>query len=493
MFKATGITYTFQYGISVHTICKMILGVGTMAFKDDVIWGAATASYQVEGAAYEDGKGLNIWDVFCKEAGRIYEGHTGDVACDQYHLYRDDVKLMKELGIQAYRFSISWARIIPNGVGEVNPQGLAYYDRLIDALIENGIEPYITLYHWDLPYQLHERGGWLNPESPEWFYQYAAVVAEHFSDRVTHYFTLNEPQCSIGLGYYTGEHAPGLKVGKKDLFSAFHHILKAHGRGVQAIRAHAKQPVKIGIAPCGGLYYPSTDAPEDIEAARKMTFHLQNGDAGACIWNIAFTCDPIFKGEYPKELFEYYGAYLPKITEEDMLLISQPLDFYAQNIYNAVEIRADEQGDPVRVKRYDGFPKTAIQWPVTPECLYWAPKFLYERYRKPIYITENGMSSHDWVSVDGHVHDSMRIDFMRRYLAELERAYDDGVDIAGYFAWSFMDNFEWAYGYSERFGLVFVDYRTQERIPKDSAYFYRDFIRSGKLFRPAKDGIQIEE
>ncbi|MDE7313138.1 MAG: beta-glucosidase [Eubacterium sp.] len=448
-----------------------------MAFKQEFVWGAATASYQVEGAAYEDGKGLNIWDIFCKEEGRIYEGQNGDAACDQYHLYKDDVKLMKELGIQAYRFSISWARIMPDGTGRTNQKGIDYYNHLIDELIANGIEPFITLYHWDLPYKLHERGGWLNPESPEWFYQYARVVAENFSDRTANYFTLNEPQCTVGLGYYTGEHAPGLKVGKKDFFSIFHNILKAHGRAVQALRAYAKQPVKIGMAPCGALYYPSTNSPEDIEAARRMNFHIQNPDVNECIWNIAFVCDPIYKGTYPKEVFTFFGDELPEITKEDMQLISQPLDFHGQNIYNAVEIRADANGNPKRVKRFDGFPKTAIQWPVTPECLYWAPKYLYERYQKPIYITENGMSSHDWPGLDGKIHDGARIDFMHRYLLELKKAADSRVDIAGYFVWSLLDNFEWAKGYSDRFGIVYVDYQTKERIPKDSAYFYRDIIK----------------
>ena len=449
-----------------------------MSFRKDFVWGAATASYQVEGAAYEDGKGLNLWDVFCKEDGHVYEHHTGDVACDQYHRYKEDVAIMKELGLKAYRFSVNWARILPEGTGKVNEKGLAYYDNLVNCLIENGIEPYMTLYHWDLPYALHQKGGWLNPQSPEWFYEYAKLMAAHFSDRVSHFFTFNEPQCTVGLGYVTGEHAPGLKVGPYDYFSIWHNVLKAHGRGVQAIREAAVRPVEIGMAPCGALYYPATDSKEDIEAARKANFSLPEADIRAVSWDVAFCADPVFLGQYPEDIMKSFGQYFPKNAEKDLELISQPLDFYGQNMYNAVPVRADENGNPVRVDRYPGFPKTAIQWPVTPEVLYWAPKFLYERYQKPFYVTENGMSSHDWVSLDGKVHDASRVDFMHRYLREFKKAAADGVDLRGYFAWSLMDNFEWAYGYSERFGMVYVDYQTQKRTVKDSGLFYKDVIAS---------------
>ena len=449
-----------------------------MSFRKDFVWGAATASYQVEGAAYEDGKGLNIWDVFCKEDGHVYEHHTGDVACDQYHRYKEDVAIMKELGLKAYRFSVNWARILPEGTGKVNEKGLAYYDNLVNCLIENGIEPYMTLYHWDLPYALHQRGGWLNPQSPEWFYEYAKLMAAHFSDRVSHFFTFNEPQCTVGLGYVTGEHAPGLKVGPYDYFSIWHNVLKAHGRGVQAIREAAVRPVEIGMAPCGALYYPATDSKEDIEAARKANFSLPEADIRAVSWDVAFCADPVFLGQYPEDIMKSFGQYFPKNAEKDLELISQPLDFYGQNMNNAVPVRADENGNPVRVDRYPGFPKTAIQWPVTPEVLYWAPKFLYERYQKPFYVTENGMSSHDWVSLDGKVHDASRVDFMHRYLREFKKAAADGVDLRGYFAWSLMDNFEWAYGYSERFGMVYVDYQTQKRTVKDSGLFYKNVIAS---------------
>ena len=446
-----------------------------MGFSKDFVWGAATASYQVEGAAYEDGKGLNIWDVFCKTPGKVYEGHTGDVSCDQYHHYQEDVAMMKEMGVKAYRFSLSWARIIPDGTGTVNEKGIAYYDHLIDELLANGIEPYITLYHWDLPYELHKRGGWLNPEMPEWFAAYAKLVAERFSDRVKYFFTINEPQCVAGLGYLTGEHAPGLKMGPYEYFEIWHNILKSHGRAVQELRAAARQPIKVGAASCGAVYFPYKDTQADIEAARQVIFGLPGDSLEAVPWSIAMWGDPIVFGKYPESITRIFGNYMQKMTEEDSRLIAQPLDFFGFNIYNGVPIEADENGKPVRAKRSPGFARTAMQqiWPMSPKCMYWATKYLYERYHLPIYITENGMSDDDWISLDGQVHDSSRVDFIHRYLLELKRSAEEGNEILGYFAWSAIDNFEWARGYSERFGMVYVDFESQKRTMKDSAFFYK--------------------
>lgn len=445
-----------------------------MAFKKDFVWGVATAAYQIEGAWNEDGKGLSVWDVFCHGSGKVYGNHTGDVACDHYHRYKEDVKLMKELGIKAYRFSLSWPRIFPNGIGEVNQKGVEFYSNLIDELLANGIEPYVTLFHWDYPYELYRKGGWLNDDSVKWFAEYAAKVAELYSDRVKHFITLNEPQCFIS-GHFTGVHAPGLEMSYKDIFQISHNVLKAHGAAVIALRENAKQPIKIGYAPTGPVGYPASDDPADIEAARKFTFKCDPLSRGI-IWNASWFSDPVMLGKYPEDGLEYYKEYLPKITEEDMKLISQPIDFYGQNIYNGREIAADKNGNPYVVPHKQGLGKTAIQWPVTPKCMHWGIKYFYERYKKPIYITENGMSAHDVVSLDGKVHDPNRIDFMNRYLIELEKAVNDGVEIDGYFAWSFMDNFEWAKGYDDRFGLVYVDYETQQRIPKDSAYWYKNWI-----------------
>ena len=446
-----------------------------MGFAKDFVWGAATSSYQIEGTGRDSGKGQNIWDVFTKEPGRVYEGHTGDIACDHYHRFREDVAYMKELGLKGYRFSIDWSRVLPEGTGKVNEKGIDFYNALIDELLEQGIEPYITLYHWELPYEIYKRGGWMNPEIVEWFGQYARLVAERFSDRVKYFFTLNEPQCFVGLGFLQGCHAPGVKAPLRDTFEMAHNALKAHGRAVQMLRAYGKQNVQIGYAPTSGMCYPEKETPKDIEAARKALFALPD-DLSNWTWNVSWWSDPVILGKYPEEGMKKYEKYLPVITDEDMKLISQPIDFYGQNIYNGRCIRMGTDGRPEEVRRPAGFPKTATNWSVTPEALYWGPKFLYERYRKPIYITENGMACHDTVSQDGKVHDPNRIDFLARYLKNLKRAAEE-IDIRGYFQWSLMDNFEWDKGYAERFGIIYVDFETQERIWKDSAYWYRDLIR----------------
>ncbi|MDO5346692.1 MAG: GH1 family beta-glucosidase [Lachnospiraceae bacterium] len=447
-----------------------------MGFSNDFVWGAATSAYQIEGASSEDGKGLHIWDVYTKEEGKIYEGHTGDIACDHYHRFREDVRQMKEMGLKAYRFSIDWSRVLPEGTGKINEKGIAFYSDLVDALLEAGIEPYITLFHWELPYELYKKGGWMNRDIAEWFGEYAGLISERFSDRVTHFFTLNEPQCFIGLGYLRGENAPGVKAPVRDTFLMAHNALRAHGRGVQMLRQKAKRPIKVGYAPTGPMNYPASQRPEDIEAARAAFFSMP--ELSNWTWNVAWWSDPVLLGCYPEEGLVRYEKYLPRITEEDMRLISEPIDIYGQNIYNGNCICMGPDGKPRVMERKEGFPRTATNWPVVPECIYWGPKFLYERYHKPIYLTENGISCRDVLSLDGKVHDPGRIDFLNRYLREVKRAVEDGVDIRGYFLWTLMDNFEWASGYSERFGLLYVDFETQERIWKDSAYWYKDVIRT---------------
>lgn len=446
-----------------------------MGFQKDFKWGVATAAYQIEGAFQEDGKGLNIWDVFCREKGRTFDGHTGEIACDHYHRFREDVALMKELGIKAYRFSISWSRLLPTGTGKLNPAGVKFYNELIDALLDAGIEPFVTLYHWDLPYDLYRKGGWLNPESVNWFAEYTKDVAELYSDRVSNFFTFNEPQCFIGNACLRGFHAPGVHGMVRDTLEMAHNVLKAHGTAVKVLREYAKSDVKVGYAPTCNMSYPDSDKPEDIEAARMTLFEVKETEDWA--WNVAWWSDPVMLGSYPEEGLKKYREYLPEITKDDMKLINQPLDFYGQNIYNGVRVRMGSDGKPEVVKRYDGYPKTSLDWPVTPECLYWGPRFLYERYKKPIYITENGMSCHDVISLDGKVHDPNRIDFLNRYLRELKKCAEDGTDIRGYFLWSLLDNFEWHTGYAERFGIVYVDYPSQRRIIKDSGYWYRQTIQ----------------
>ncbi|ONI37925.1 beta-glucosidase [Candidatus Epulonipiscium fishelsonii] len=441
------------------------------------VWGVATSSYQIEGAAYEDGKGLSIWDIYCTQPDKIFEGHSGDIACNHYHLYKEDISLMKQMGIKAYRFSISWPRVLPNGVGEVNQKGLQFYLNLVNELLEAGIEPYVTLFHWDLPYELHKKGGWLNSDSPKWFKEYTKVIVEAFGDKVTNYITFNEPQCFIGHGYSGGVHAPGLKHSTQDLLQMTHHILLSHGESVKTIRELAPY-AKVGIATTALMHYPTSNTPEDIESARKAVMDEIFKSENAWPWSVSWWGDPIFLGKYPEEGLKYLEKYMPKIKDGDMEIISQPLDFLGQNIYNGYEITTSPNGEVEIVNREIGHGKTALNWPITPKSLYWGPKFLYERYKKPIFITENGLSCHDVVSLDGKVHDPNRIDFLHRYLKEFKKAGEDGVEIAGYFEWSFMDNFEWHSGYADRFGIVYVDFTTQERIIKDSGYWYKTVIET---------------
>lgn len=445
-----------------------------MGFRNDFAWGGVSASYQIEGAAYEDGKGLSVWDMFCKQEGRILDGNTGDVACNHYHLYQKDVDLMQEMGYNAYRFSISWPRILPDGIGAINEKGLDFYDRLLDSLLEANITPYGTLFHWDYPYALFRRGGWMNPDSPKWFAEYTEVLAKRLGDRMKYIMTINEPQCFIGISYDETVHAPGIHFPIWDTLLMAHNVLLAHGLGVQAYRSLVPD-AKIGWAPTCSAHYPDTETPEDIDAARRAFLDIE---ANRPFWSVSLWNDPVFLGKYPQKLYDLFGQYMPQIKQDDMKIISQPLDFLGQNIYNGHAIRADGKGGFEFVDRKKGYPYTGAKWPITPKALYWGPRFLAERYKQPIYITENGISCHDVVSLDGKVHDPNRIDFLNRYLLELRRAADDGVDIRGYFHWCVTDNFEWAKGFTERFGMVYCDFETQERILKDSAYWFRDTIRA---------------
>lgn len=447
-----------------------------MGFSKDFTFGTATASYQIEGAAFEDGKGLSIWDVSSHHPGNVFGGHNGDAACDHYHRFAGDIALMKELGADAYRFSLSWPRILPDGTGAPNEKGLDFYDRLIDGLLEAGIEPYITLYHWDLPYELYKRGGFLNRDIAGWFGEYAGLVASRYSDRVKNWITINEPQCIVDLGMHVGAHAPYVKLPMCDVLEAAHNLLRSHGKAVQAIRAAAKQPAWIGFVSADLPKVPKTDSKADIEAARAEMFRSDMDS----MFNAAWWMDPVFLGKYPEDGVKFHGENMPEIRQGDMELISQPIDFYGTNIYTGRIIAAGEDEKPAEAEFAWGYPLTDMGWPVVPETLYWGPRFLYERYKKPVYITENGLACMEWVCEDGKVHDIMRIDFLSRYLKQLSQACDDGVDVRGYFHWSLMDNFEWSYGYSKRFGLVHANYETFERTPKDSFDWYRDFIRSHK-------------
>ncbi len=441
-------------------------------FGKNFVWGAATSSYQIEGAAFEDGKGLNIWDVFCKQEGRIFEGNTGDTSCDHYHHMEEDVKLMAELGLKAYRFSLSWARLLPDGSGRINQKGIDFYNKLIDLLLENGIEPYITLFHWDLPYKLHLKGGFLNPEIASYFEEYAELVGKSFGDRVSNFMTINEPQVVVGLGYQEGCFAPGLRLHRDEVLTAGHNLLRAHGAMVKALRRTCKTNPKIGIVMASSPKLPVRKELEEkaLKAYGRTT--LSDFVFSDCYW-----LDPVIFGKYPKVIEEYIKKRGLPLTD-DMELISQPIDFIGANIYQGNYYDEDDCGSEIPVANKDGYPRTPNGWKITPESLYYGPVQTCTRYNMPYFICENGTALNDYPLSDGKIHDDARIDYLKTYLARLERACDEGFDVKGYFAWSLLDNFEWASGYRDRFGLIYVDFETKERIIKQSGYWYRDFIRS---------------
>jgi beta-glucosidase len=456
------------------------------AFPDDFLWGAATAAYQVEGAAAEDGRGPCIWDMHCRKPGKVWQGHCADKSADHYHRYKEDVAIMKEMGLPAYRFSISWSRVLPDGTGAVNTKGLDFYDRLLDELLAAGVAPWGTLYHWDLPLASYHRGGFLNRDVADWFGDYTRIVARKLGDRVAAWMPLNEPQVYIGSGMQIGRHAPGDQLRFTEVMLAAHNTMRCHGRAVQVLRAEAKRKPLIGTSQAGVNSIPVQGArfedvrPEDVRAARERAL----ATAPETMYSNTLWLDPMVLGRYPQEYLDGNAKHTPPLFAtrafaDDLALIGQPLDFIGLNQYQADRVRRGKDGKPEVVPWPDGFPITAsFEWALAPETMYYMPKFLYERYKKPFYITENGISVRDWVSLDGKVHDPTRIDFTVRYLRELGRAMADGVPVRGYFHWSLLDNYEWAEGYKHRFGLVHVDYQTGKRTPKDSAAWYRDVIAS---------------
>lgn len=444
-------------------------------FPKNFIWGTATSAYQIEGHSLADGGGPSIWDTFSHTPGKVQFSDNGDIACDAYHRYAEDIALMKELGVKAYRFSTSWARIDPKANGEWNENGLAYYDKIVDLCIANGIEPYMTLYHWELPQAAEDRGGWRRRETSEGFARYAEKMASHFKGRVKYYFTLNEPQCTTSLGYLQGIHAPGLQLSMDEVFSVHVNQMIAHGLAQRAIKA-ADSNCMVGLASTGNLCYPETDTLENIAAARLATFST---DADNWIFTHHWLLDPIVLGRFPDCTGTKLEALVNAVSAEDMAIIHTVPEMLGYNVYNGHAIRATASGaEPV--PKYPGFPRTGLKWPVTPEVMDWGIRYLQERYKLPGFITENGLSCNDVVCLDGKVHDIERIDFLTRYLQCLAHAVESGADIRGYFHWATTDNFEWHSGYCDRFGLVFIDYPTSGRIRKDSFFWYRDMIRTGK-------------
>ena len=439
-------------------------------FCKDFLWGAASAAHQIEGAYLEDGKGMGIWDTFEQETGYIIRNENGNVACDHYHRYREDVAIMKELGLKSYRFSVSWPRVMPEGYGTVNEKGLQFYIDLVNELTEAGIEPMVTLFHWNLPTAIYELGGWENPQVVDWFEQYTDVVTTALVKKVKYWMTFNEPQLFIGAGLNAGVFAPFEKKSTEALMRISKNVYLAHGKAVRIIRKNCQNSI-VGMAPTGEIVIPRDMNAESIERARKLSFSMKKESFTS---SITWWSDPVFFGKIPEDAQAIFGECLPVLTEEEWEIVTEPLDFYGFNIYQGLEdLDSTEEYGPYA---YPGSPKTSMDWNVTPEVLYWSCRFLYERYGKPIMITENGMSSFDWVSLDGKVHDPNRIDFLHRYLRSIKDAVSEGIPVLGYQYWSIMDNFEWINGYDKRFGLVYVDYRTQKRTIKDSACWYRDVI-----------------
>src|SRR5450755_2874015 len=379
------------------------------AFPAGFVWGAATAAYQIEGAAAEDGKGPSIWDMFCKKPGAIWNDQTGDVACDHYHRSKEDVALAQSLGLRAYRFSVSWPRVLPTGAGAVNAKGLDFYDSLCDQLLAAKLDPWLTLYHWDLPLALYHRGGWLNRDVAGWFADYAQVIAKRLGDRVRHFMPLNEPQVFLGAGLVQGRHAPGDKLRLAELLRAAHHVLLAHGRAAQAVRAAAKGQVEVGCAQASYNSVPVTAAADDLAAAKERFFATADESYKQNAWWL----DAMVLGRYPAEGVALYGASMPEVPGGDMETIRQPLDFLGVNLYQADAVRRGKSGHPEVVPFPVGSPLTSMEWAVTPSIMRLVPTWLHERYQLPIVVAENGVALPDWVEADGQVHDPQRVDFTR--------------------------------------------------------------------------------
>lgn len=435
----------------------------TVIYPSKFLWGAATASYQIEGAWKEDGKGESIWDRFSHTPGNVENGDTGDVACDHYHRWPEDIALMRQLGIKAYRFSVAWPRVLPQGSGMVNLAGMDFYDRLVDALLQANIEPFITLHHWDFPQALYDKGGWLNRDNLHYFADYSVLMVKRLGDRIRRWTTFNEPGVIAWNGYMGGDHAPGVRDAKTAIQVA-HNLMVAHGLSVQAMRA-ANPAIEAGIVLSQWGVDPASDDPADVAAA-------------AHAWNSGDTAflHPIFTGHYHPEMVEGVKENAPEIKPGDMAHIAQKLDFMGLNSYSRSVISAT-QG---RLEKIPGSEYTEMGWEVCAPALRRLLVKLNHDYKlPPIYITENGSAYKDEVTADGRIHDDRRLDYLRQHFTQVRLAMQDGVDVRGYFVWSLLDNFEWAFGYGKRFGLIHVDFATQKRTFKDSALWYNRVISTG--------------
>jgi beta-glucosidase len=442
-----------------------------MAFPAGFVWGTATAAYQIEGAWNEDGKGPSIWDTFCRQPGKITDGSSGNVADDHYHRWEEDVRIMADLGVNAYRFSTSWPRIFPEGTGRVNAAGLDFYDRLVDALLARNIKPYLTLYHWDLPQALHNQGGWAVRETAHHFAEYARVVAGRLGDRVAHWITHNEPSVVSLLGYFTGEYAPG-EINPMATFQVAHHLFLSHGLATQAIRAAAPRKPEVGIVLHLRPVHPKTDTDEDRQAAQRFDGVLNR-----------MFLDPVFFGRYPADTAALFQVIMPKAAPGDMETIATPIDFLGVNYYTRFVIRHDPEvmliqasESPPPESEYSGL------WEIYPPGLYEMLMRLHREYKPPpMLITENGICVPDGLDFDGRVRDRRRIRYLHDNIACVHRAITEGARVQGYFVWSLLDNFEWSFGYQKRFGLVYVDFETQKRTVKESGRWFARVVRENGL------------
>jgi beta-glucosidase len=441
------------------------------AFPANFLWGCATSAYQVEGGVADDGRKPSVWDTFSHAPGKTFNGQNGDVAADSYHRYAEDIDLLRTLGAKAYRFSISWSRVIPDGTGKVNAKGMGYYDRLVDELLKYGIQPYVTLFHWDLPEAL--AGGWQSRDTAHAFAEYAALVATRLSDRVQHFMTTNEIVCFTDLSYRVGQFAPGLKLGPAEVNQIRHHGVLAHGLGVQAIRANARPQTMIGIAENPKVYVPVIDTEAHVLAARRA-YREEN----------APFLTAIMEGRYTDAYLAQEGANAPKVAAGDMQVIGSKIDFVGLNVYQPEYARAaDTPAGYVVEERPGSFPHMPSPWLfVGPEVMYWAVRHTTDLWKpKAIYITENGCSSEDHPHPSLGVQDTDRVMYLRNHLTHLSRAAQEGIPVKGYFLWSLLDNFEWADGFERRFGIYYVDFKTQSRSPKLSAEWYQEVIRTNTV------------
>jgi beta-glucosidase len=441
-------------------------------FPATFAWGVATAAPQIEGASTLDGKGPSVWDKFCREPGKVFNGDTLDVACEHYTRFKDDFAMMAGMGLKHYRFSLAWPRFFPAGRGKLNPKGIEFYDRLIDAMLAEGIKPWVTMFHWDLPQPLEDEGGWRVRGVVDAFSTYADTIVRAYGDRVKDWITLNEIYCFTRLGYGVGEKAPGAMEGEVVVNQTYHHALLCHGEGVRAVRQHGGDGARVGLTDNSYIPVPVTETDANIGAARQIFVRENNR-----------ILDPIFSGAYSAEYLAATGPDAPQFETADFDLISQPLDFVGLNVYTGYFVRADEAGEPEALEYPASYPEADSPWlKLNPRAMYWGPRLLAEVYGvQNICITENGAGYDDGPPENGKVLDLHRLEYVRSCLVELKRAIDDGVPVTGYFLWSLLDNFEWQDGYNRRFGITYVDFETQERTPKLSADWYSAVVEANRL------------